>query len=62
MVERLPEELGLEHVGENGYAVFAAVAVSSRLANREVQECVKLVKNLVGEVDLRWDVTGKKKA
>jgi hypothetical protein len=61
MAERLPEELSLEHVGENGYAVFAAVAVSSRLASREVQRCVSLVRDLVGEVDLQWDLTSDKK-
>jgi hypothetical protein len=60
MAERLPEELGLEHVGENGYAVFAAIAVSSRLASREVQRCVSFVRDLVGEVDLQWDVTKAK--
>jgi hypothetical protein len=56
------EELKLEHVGENGYAVFAALAVSSRLASSEVDRCVGLVKSLVGEVDLRWGDEGKKEA
>jgi len=60
MAQRLPEELGLEHVGENGYAVFAAIAVSSRLASLEVQRCVGLVRDLVGEVDMKWDVTKAK--
>jgi hypothetical protein len=61
VAEKLPEELALEHVGENGYAVFAAVAVSSRLASREVQRCVELVTDLVGEVDLQWNVSDGKK-
>jgi hypothetical protein len=62
VLQRVPEELRLEHVRENGYAVFAALAVSSRLASREVDRCVSLVKSLVGEVDLRWGYDGKKEA
>jgi len=61
--ERPPEQLKFEHVGENGYAVFSALAVSSRLGSREMERCVKLVKSLVGEVDLGWgsnDNEGKK--
>lgn len=59
--ERMPEELALGHIEENGYAVFAALAVSSRLASREVERCVELVRSLVGEVDLRWDADEAKK-
>ena len=59
--ERMPEELSLRHVEENGYAVFAALAVSSRLVGRELERCVELVRSLVGEVDLRWDVDERKK-
>ena len=59
--ERMPEELSLEHVEENGYAVFAALAVSSRLVSREIERCVGLVRSLVGEMDLRWDVEELKK-
>jgi len=53
--EKTPDELKLEHVGENGYAVFAALAVSSKLGSVEVQRCVELVRGLVGEVDLGWN-------
>jgi hypothetical protein len=59
--ERLPEELKLEYVGERGYAVFAALAVATRLANREVERCVELVRDLVGEVDLQWELEEVKK-
>ena len=59
--ERMPEELSLGHVEESGYAVFSALAVSSRLVSREVEQCVELVRSLVGEVDLRWDVDEGKK-
>src|SRR3981189_3656560 len=54
--ERLPEELKMEYVGERGYAVFAALAVASKLANREVERCVELVTSLVGVVDLQWEI------
>jgi hypothetical protein len=59
--ERMPEELSLSHVGESGYAVFAALGVSSRLVSREVERCVELVRGLVGEVDLRWGDDQEKK-
>lgn len=59
--ERMPEELSLGHIEENGYAVFAALAVSSRLVSREVEKCVELVRGLVGEVDLRWNDDQDKK-
>ena len=59
--EEMPEELSLGHVEENGYAVFAALAVSMRLASREVERCVQLVKSLVGEVDLKWNMEDLKK-
>ena len=59
--ERMPEELALPHVEENGYAVFAALAVSSRLVSREVERCVELVRSLVGEVDIRWNSEEEKK-
>jgi hypothetical protein len=55
MTEREPEEMSLKHVGETGYAVFAAMSVSSRCADQEVERCVGLVRSLVGEVELRWD-------
>jgi len=54
--QRLPKELNMENVGERGYAVFAALAVATRLANREVERCVELVRSLVGEVDLQWEM------
>ena len=60
MQERMPEELSLEHAGENGYAVFAALSVSSRLAGGEVAHCVELVRSLVGEVDLHWSLNDEK--
>ena len=53
--EREPEEMSLEHVGEVGYAVFAAMSVSSRFADHELERCIGLVRSLVGEVDLQWD-------
>jgi hypothetical protein len=59
--EKMPEELAISHVGENGYAVFAALSVSSRLASREVELCVDLVRSLVGEVDLSWNGEEEKK-
>jgi len=55
MTEREPEEMSLKHVGETGYAVFAAMSVSSQFADQEVERCVGLVRSLVGEVDLQWD-------
>lgn len=60
ILERMPQELALEHVGENGFSVFAALAVSSRLIGREVQKCVQLVRSLVGDVDLGWHKEEKK--
>jgi hypothetical protein len=54
LLEKTPEELRLEHVGESGYAVFAAMAVTSRLASVEVERCVTLVRSLLGEVDMEW--------
>jgi hypothetical protein len=59
--EDMPEELSLGHVEENGYAVFAALSVSMRLASLEVERCVQLVKSLVGEVDLKWNMEDLKK-
>src|SRR5277367_3057504 len=55
MTEREPEEMSLKHVGETGYAVFAAMSVSSQFADQEVERCLGLVRSLVGEVDLLWD-------
>ena len=55
MAEREPEEMSLQHVGETGYAVFAAMSVSSQFADQEVERCIGLVRSLVGEVDLQWD-------
>jgi hypothetical protein len=52
--ERLPEKLELKHMGPNGYAVFAALEVTSGLASWEIQRCVDLVRSLVGEADLQW--------
>lgn len=54
--EREHEEMSLEHVGETGYAVFAAMSVTSQLIGNAVEECVKLVRGIVGEVKLGWDV------
>jgi len=54
--EKMPGELALEHVGENGYSVFAALAVSFRLASRELRKCVEVVRALEGEVDLQWEL------
>lgn len=54
LLEKTAEELNIEHVGENGYAVFAAMAVTSRLARLAIARCVELVKSLLGEVDLDW--------
>jgi len=51
--ERQPKEMSLEHVEESGYAVFAAISVSSQLAGQEIQRCVDAVRNLVGEVSLQ---------
>ena len=59
--DEMPEELAIGHVEENGYAVFAALAVSMRLASVEVERCVELVKSLVGEVDLKWNLEDTKK-
>jgi hypothetical protein len=41
--------MSLKHVGETGYAVFAAMSVSSQFADQEVERCVSLVRR---EVDL----------
>jgi hypothetical protein len=60
VLERMPQELALEHVGENGFSVFAALAVSSRMIGLEVQKCVALVRSLVGDVDLGWHTEEKK--
>jgi hypothetical protein len=60
VIQRMPEELAISHVGENGFAVFAALAVSSRLITREVERCVDLVRSLVGEVDMGWHLDEKK--
>ena len=60
--EREPEEMSLKHVGETGYAVFAAMSVSSQLAGVEIEQCVELVRSLVGEVDLAWNVDVDKEA
>ena len=57
----MPEELSLDHIEENGYAVFAAIAVSARLAGRELERCVDLIRSLVGEVDVTWALPGGKK-
>lgn len=62
MTEREPNEMSLEHVGETGYAVFAAMSVSSQLVCHELEECVKLVRSLVGEVALAWDTEAEKQA
>jgi hypothetical protein len=52
--ERMPEEMGLEHVGETGYAVFATMSVSSKVADQQLENCMLQVRKLVGEVDLEW--------
>ena len=54
--QKMPGELALEHVEENGFAVFAALAVSSRLAGRELKKCVQAVRALEGEVSLGWQL------
>jgi hypothetical protein len=61
LLEKMPEELALTHTGETGYSLFAAMAVSSRLAIREIRICVDLVRSLVGEVDLHWSLEKDKK-
>jgi hypothetical protein len=53
-VEKMPEEMGLEHVGETGYAVFATMSVSSLVVDRQLENCMERVRKLVGEVDLEW--------
>ena len=53
-MERMPEEMGLKHVGETGYAVFATMSVSSLLADQQLENCMQQVRKLVGEVDLEW--------
>lgn len=50
--ERDPEEMSLKYVGETGYAVFAALSMSSQLAGHEIEVCALLVRSLVGEMDL----------
>jgi len=60
VMQRMPEELAIQHVGENGFAVFATMAASARLVTREVTRCVELVRSLVGEVDLGWRLDEKK--
>ena len=52
--ERDPEQMSLKHVGETGYAVFAAMSISSQLAGHEIEVCALLVRSLVGEMDLAW--------
>lgn len=52
--ERDPEQMSLKHVGETGYAVFAALSISSQLAGHEIEVCALLVQSLVGEMDLVW--------
>lgn len=52
--EREPEQMSLGHVGETGYAIFAALSVMTQLAGHEIEECAALVRSLVGEVDLAW--------
>jgi len=54
LLEKALEELKIEHVEESGYAVFAAMAVTSRLSRLAIGRCVELVKSLLGEVDLNW--------
>jgi hypothetical protein len=44
--ERDPEEMSLKHVGETGYAVSAAMSVSSQLDGHEVEQCVILCSKL----------------
>jgi len=60
VMQRMPEELAIQHVGENGFSVFATLAVSARLITREIVRCVELVRSLVGEVDLGWHLDEKK--
>lgn len=52
--ERMPKEMGLEHVGEIGYAVVATMSVSLQLVDHQLENCMKEVRKLVGEVDLEW--------
>lgn len=52
--EMLPEEMGLEHVGETGYAVFATMSVTSLVVDQQLENCMEQVRKLVGEVDLEW--------
>jgi hypothetical protein len=58
--EREPEEMSLEHVGETGYALFAAISVTTQLVDNEIEQCVNLVRSLVGEVDLLWNAEADK--
>ena len=60
--KRAASALTFEHVNENGYAVFAAVSVSTRLATVEIERLLDLVKSLVGEMDLRFDLDEKKES
>jgi hypothetical protein len=58
--EREPEEMSLAYVGEVGYAVFAAMSVSSQLVGHEIERCVDLMRSLVGEVNVGWNEIGLK--
>jgi hypothetical protein len=62
MTEREPKEMSIEYVGETGYAVFATMSVSSQLAGHELEECVGLVRSLVGEVAVVWNSDADKQA
>jgi hypothetical protein len=59
--DSLPEEISLAHVEEPGYAVLAAMAVAGRLGTRQVERLVDVVKSLVGEVDLKVDLSEETK-
>jgi hypothetical protein len=52
--ERDLEQMSLKHVGETGYAVFAALSISSQLAGHEIEVCALLVRSLVGEMNMAW--------
>lgn len=56
MSEVDPDILSIEHIHEPSYAAFAALTVTSSLLSEEMSRIVRLVKDLVGEVDFSYAV------
>lgn len=51
------EILSMKHVSEEGYAAYASLQVAITLVSADLEKLIDNVRELVGEVDFRYQMT-----